>query len=214
MIIVGAKGLAKEILEIIYSELNYPEEELLFFDNISTDLPKKLFGKFGVIRSFDAVKDVFNNSNNKDFVLGLGNPVLRKNFFDKFMALGGDPQTLISKYARIGSFSNFIGRGSVIMQGSVLTNNIKIGEGCLINPNCTVSHDSSLGDFVELSPNVSVTGHCTIGDFTTIGAGAVIIPKIRIGHNVVIGAGTVVIRDIPNYSVVVGVPGRIIKTNS
>ena len=34
MVIVGAKGFAKEILEVLYSELNYSEEKLFFFDNV------------------------------------------------------------------------------------------------------------------------------------------------------------------------------------
>jgi acetyltransferase-like isoleucine patch superfamily enzyme len=45
-----------------------------------------------------------------------------------------------------------------------------------------------------------------------IGAGAVIAGAITIGHDSIIGANAVVLKDVPPYSVCVGVPGKIIKT--
>jgi serine O-acetyltransferase len=48
-----------------------------------------------------------------------------------------------------------------------------------------------------------------IGDNVDIGAGAKVLGRIRIGNNVLIGANAVVIRDVPDYSIAVGVPARI-----
>ena len=50
-----------------------------------------------------------------------------------------------------------------------------------------------------------------MGEGTHIGAGATIIPNLKIGKWATIGAGAVVIKDVPDYAVVVGNPGRIIK---
>ena len=99
------------------------------------------------------------------------------------------------------------------MAGTIITNSIKIGRGVLINLSCTIGHDCIIGDFVELSPNVSISGHCKIGNLTSIGTGAIVIPKVNIGKNCIIGAGTVVTKDVPDNCVVVGLPGKIIKTN-
>ncbi|MBQ8019953.1 MAG: serine acetyltransferase, partial [Paludibacteraceae bacterium] len=52
----------------------------------------------------------------------------------------------------------------------------------------------------------------TIGNNVSIGANATIIGDITIGDNVIIGAGAVVVKDVPQYSVVVGNPARVIKT--
>lgn len=49
-----------------------------------------------------------------------------------------------------------------------------------------------------------------IGDNVYIGSGAKILGKIKIGHNVSIGANAVVIRDVPDNSIAVGIPARII----
>lgn len=54
----------------------------------------------------------------------------------------------------------------------------------------------------------------TIGDNVSIGANVVIIGDVIIGNNVTIGAGSVVIKDVPNNTIVVGNPARIIKTVS
>lgn len=51
-----------------------------------------------------------------------------------------------------------------------------------------------------------------IGDNVTLGVNVTIIGGITIGNNVIIGAGSVVVHDIPNNSVAVGNPCRVIKT--
>lgn len=54
-------------------------------------------------------------------------------------------------------------------------------------------------------------GAPTIAGEVWIGAGAKIIGPITIGDNVVIGANSVIVKNIPEGSLVVGIPGKIIK---
>ncbi len=56
-----------------------------------------------------------------------------------------------------------------------------------------------------------VTRPVAIGRNVWVGARAVILPGVHIGDNAVVGAGAVVTRDVPPYTVVAGVPARIIK---
>ncbi len=56
------------------------------------------------------------------------------------------------------------------------------------------------------------TSKVVIKDGAHIGIGAIIMPGVTIGHGAVVGAGALVTKDIPPYSVAVGVPARIIKT--
>ena len=51
-----------------------------------------------------------------------------------------------------------------------------------------------------------------IGDNVYIAANATVIGGVNIGNNVIVGAGSVVIKDIPDNSVVVGNPARIIRS--
>jgi len=56
-----------------------------------------------------------------------------------------------------------------------------------------------------------VTRPVAIGRNVWVGAKAVILPGVHIGDNAVVGAGAVVTRDVPPYTVVAGVPARVIK---
>ena len=209
MIVAGAKGLAKELLEI-FSQRN-ALTNLYFFDNLSDDIPEKLFDRFLVIRSFDSAREVFKKSGDTSFCLGLGNPVLRHGLYKQFLEIGGTLKSVISQKADIGQFGTTIEEGCCILPGVVITSNVKLGKGCLVNPNATISHDTSLGDFVEISPGVNVTGNCSIGNFSFLGSNSVILPKVKIGQNVIVGAGAVVTKDVPDNCMVVGIPAAVKK---
>ena len=55
-------------------------------------------------------------------------------------------------------------------------------------------------------------GTILIGENVWIGAGVVVLPDVTISSNSIVGAGSVVTHDVPAYSVVGGVPARVIKT--
>ncbi|URC13086.1 acetyltransferase [Flavobacterium sp. B183] len=131
--------------------------------------------------------------------------------YDKFSALGGIFTSTISPLSNIGNFGNEIELGCNIMTGTVITSDVTIKKGSLVNLNCTIGHDSILGEFVELSPGVSISGNCIIGTYSLLGTNSTVLPKVTIGKNVIVGAGAVVTKDIPDNSMVVGIPGKIIK---
>lgn len=77
---------------------------------------------------------------------------------------------------------------------------VKIGE------NCTIYHNVTIGQNHGKSP--------VIGNGVTIYAGAKVIGDIAIGDNAIIGANSVVINDVPENSVVAGVPAKVIRIRS
>ena len=208
MIVIGAKGFAKEVLDVLH-QLNQLEH-LVFYDDVNEDAPAFLYGQFPVLRNKEAAARYFKTVDSR-FTIGIGNPTLRKRLSIEFEAIGGDFKSTISPLAKIGHYGNSIGEGSNIMTGTVITNDVTIGEGVLINLNCTVGHDSKIGDFTELSPGVHISGNCNIGNYCNVGTNATILPKISIGENVIVGAGSVVTKDVPDNCLVVGVPAIIKK---
>ncbi len=114
------------------------------------------------------------------------------------------PSVLISDYSKIGE-------GTVIIHGAIVQSGTKIGKHCILNTSCVVDHDVSIGSFSHISPNVTICDNVIIGEGVHIGAGATVIPNVTVGKWCVIGAGAVITENLPDYSLVVGVPGKVIR---
>lgn len=113
---------------------------------------------------------------------------------------------------------------------------VTIGKGCEINPGVNFGTEPyliTLGNNVRLTKGVQFVTHdggmwtlrkmkllenadyfntITVGDNTHIGWNTIIMPGVHIGKNCVIGCGAVITKDIPDNSVAVGVPARVIKS--
>jgi len=105
-----------------------------------------------------------------------------------------------------------VGPGSVIEMGSAIHTHSTIGENTFIGGEALIGHHNRIGHHVLVGGGAAFGGSVTVGDLTTIGVGASIKPGITIGQNCVIGVGSVVIKDIPDDSVAVGVPAKVIKS--
>ena len=97
---------------------------------------------------------------------------------------------------------------------------VRIGEGCQIGYSSMIlSHSSHIAirlngaKYMEMDISERV-GYIhkpvDIGEYTFVGGGAVILPGVTIGKGCVIGVNSVVTHDIPDYSIVVGSPARVI----
>ncbi len=91
-----------------------------------------------------------------------------------------------------------VGAGSNVQDGCVCHTDI----GCplTIGPDCTIGH-------------MAILHGCTIGEGSLVGMGAVILNRARIGRGVLVGAGALVTedKDIPDGSLVVGRPGKVVR---
>ena len=87
-------------------------------------------------------------------------------------------------------------------------------ENALLGPHVMIGDHSHEYEDIEIPvkfQTVTEPGPVRIGRDSWIGANVFILPNVTIGRHAVIGANSVVTRDIPPYSVAVGVPARIIK---
>ena len=111
--------------------------------------------------------------------------------------------------------------------------NLRCGNRVFINFNATILAQApiTLGDDVMIGPNCSLitVGHpvadhqmrrggweqakpISIGENTWLGANVTVLPGVSIGKQCVVGAGTLVTHDIPDNSLVLGSPGKVVRT--
>ncbi|UUX92003.1 gamma carbonic anhydrase family protein [Methanoplanus endosymbiosus] len=112
-----------------------------------------------------------------------------------------------------------LGENTGIWFGAVLradSDSITVGDGSNIQDNCVVhvsdKHPVIIGRNVTIGHGAIVHG-CTINDRVLVGMGAVILNGAEIGEDTIIGAGAVITENkiIPPGSLVMGVPGKVIK---
>jgi sugar O-acyltransferase (sialic acid O-acetyltransferase NeuD family) len=197
ILLFGGSGHSKVICSI-FESLNYIIEGF-FDDNLYAQYVNhyKYFGKYD--------KEILLNL---PIVICVGDNHIRKsltNIINHKYIIAIHPSSIVDKFVDIGL-------GSVIMHNAIIQRDSIIGKHCIINTNASIDHDCIINDFVHISPSATLCGNVKVGEGTHIGAGATIIPNITIGEWCVIGAGAVITKDVPDYSLVVGIPGKIIKT--
>lgn len=88
-------------------------------------------------------------------------------------------------------------------------NNVRINEGVQL-----ITHDGGvwvLRNLYSKLKDIDLFGKIVIGNNVHIGTNAVIMPGVKIGNNCIIGVSAVVTKNVPDNSVVVGIPAKVIK---
>lgn len=94
---------------------------------------------------------------------------------------------------------------------------IRVGAGSNVQENCVMHIDAgfplTIGPGCTIGHKVMLHG-CTIGENSLIGMGATVLNGARIGKNCLIGAGALITegKEIPDGSLVMGVPGKVVRT--
>ena len=90
---------------------------------------------------------------------------------------------------------------------------ITLGENVYITDGVKfITHDGGTLLYRKQVPDLEITKPIVVGNDVYFGNNVIVLPGVTIGNNVVIGAGAVVTRDIPDNSLAVGVPAKVIKT--
>jgi UDP-2-acetamido-3-amino-2,3-dideoxy-glucuronate N-acetyltransferase len=134
--------------------------------------------------------------------------------------------TKVWHFSHIQSGSK-IGKKCVFGQNVNVGNNVTIGDYCKVQNNVSIYEGVTLEDYVFCGPSMVFTNildpkckypqvgaqfyiKTLVKEGASIGANATIVCGNTLGKHCMIGAGTVVTKDVPDYALVIGTPGRVV----
>ena len=143
-----------------------------------------------------------------------------------------DSNVNIGENTKIWHFSHIqsdstIGNNCSIGQNVNIGNNVKIGDGVKIQNNVSVYEGVELEDYVFCGPSMVFTNIKTprsefpqkgskyyvktlVKKSASIGANATVICGVTIGSYALIGSGSVVTKDVPDFALIIGNPGKVV----
>jgi len=207
IVIFGSGGFGREVLWTINDCNNFKKKyHIMGFIDEKKSLHGKLIDKYPILGGVEW----FSTKDAKDVccVVAVGDSKIREKIVKSLEKLNVKFTTIIHPSVQYSNSIKF-GTGTIIQAGSVITVDTTIGNHVHINMNSSIAHDCKINDYSTISPNVAINGNTIIEKGSFIGSGVTMKEGIKIGKRSVVGAGTVLIENVPENSLVVGVPGKI-----
>ncbi|WOD43374.1 acetyltransferase [Hwangdonia lutea] len=208
IVIIGASGHAKVIIDII-EKLNH--FTIVGLIDSYKPIGTQIFDYMVLGRKEDVplLKKTYNFNKG---IIAIGDNWARKINYEKLTTIDPDfefisavhPNAIIGKNVSIGM-------GAVILAGVIINSDAIVGDFCIINTKASLGHDSQIKKYSSLGPNATVGGHVSIKTCTYIAMSATIIQSIKIGKHSIVGSGALIVRDVPDFNMVYGVPGKFIR---
>jgi acetyltransferase EpsM len=207
VLIIGAGGHAQVVADILWRMRDAGSDIIpLGFLDDRQDLVGQAFLRVPVLGGITDRHHIQHDA----IIVAIGANETRKSVFQllqqegQAFALAQHPKSVIAPDVQIGA-------GSMICGGVVINTGTTIGGAVILNTGSTVDHHNNIGNYVHIAPGTHLGGEVEVGEGALIGIGAIVMPGKRIGAWSIVGAGALVHQDVPERSVVVGVPARVIK---
>lgn len=169
------------------------ERDVTIKDNV-------IIGHNNVIHSNTIIhNNVKIGSNNTIGANGFGYEKNQNGDYVSFPHIGG---VIIFEGVEIGN-NNCIDRGTI--------DNTLIHRNCKIDNLVHISHNVVIGENSLIIANSMIGGSASIGDNCWVSPSSSVLNKINIGNNCIIGMGAVVLKNVDEFDIIVGNPGKIIK---
>jgi len=135
----------------------------------------------------------------------------RKEIYEALKRCGVPVATFVHPSSHVET-SALLEEGSIVLVNCTIDMHARIGENVLLSSRSFVSHHVKIGSHTFCGPAVNLAGNTEIGESCFLGINTTCIDGIRVGRNVQTAAGAVVTKDVPDDSLVAGVPAVVKRT--
>lgn len=212
LIILGGKGIGMIAASVAIDLGIY---EVMGFLNDYEPAGKKI-GKYNGYKVIGQSSDVKNYFDDEDifFFIGYVGMQNEKDVYEKITSLGIPRNrfaTLIHPTAIVPKGFCSIGNGVLMAPLSQLSPDTTVEDNCILLANSFLGHDSTMKQFAHITANSVVGGNVTVGKGAHIGTNSTIRENVTIGDFSLVGSGSVVLKDVPENSIVVGNPAKLLR---
>lgn len=167
-----------------------------------------------ILGSFD---DLYSKSNlsGMNFLLTMGDNMIRTEVSNKLRQLGGNVPTLIHPTAVISRFANISSIGVYISPFTYVQADSSIGDNTILLSHVNISHTTHIGNSCFVAGASVIGAYTNVEDFVFVGQGVLTISaKVpTIGKKAYIGARSLITHEVPAYAVMAGSPAKVIRYN-
>lgn len=193
IVLIGARGLARELLGYLEDDPRYRVICALDEDTSAT-LP-----------GCEVMSPSDWRGHGESAIFTVGYPEFKREVLERYARFDFQWQTYIHPQAIISKHAN-VGIGCIFAPFAVVAGNASLGNFVFMNVYSAVGHDSSVGSFSSLMPYACAEGYASVGEECLIATGAKVLPHFRIGDRSRVSAGAVVMRDMPQDTLIHGNP--------
>jgi len=211
LLIYCAGGFGKEVFDtaVRVNRANRRWDAIDFVDD-SEEIGNTSYGA-RVCSLEDALKG--QNTDQLEFLIANGEPVIRELLYDKLIARQLRLATLYDTTSIVSDTAE-VQNGVLITSYCSVSSSAVVGRNVAVNAKSIVGHDVIIGEHTVISSLVNIGGATRIGRNSYIGMGVSIREGTTIGDDVIVGMGSVVYNDIPDGVIALGNPARPMRKNS
>jgi sugar O-acyltransferase (sialic acid O-acetyltransferase NeuD family) len=206
IIIIGSGGHARVVIDIIHQMKTFR-----IFGVTSKSLKAgSSFCGYPVLGDDSVLTEIKNKGHIEHVAIGVGgfrDNLLRTELYQKIKSMAFTIVNVIHPSVCI-SPTSIVGEGVTIYPGTVINTSVTIGNNVIIATGVSIDHEATIGNNVLISTGSAVGAYSIIKDNSLLALGSSVVAGITIGNSSVVAAGAVVVNDIPDNSIVYGIPAK------